>query len=141
MAVGLVSTFRLVGGAVASAIYTSIQGNEYAKALPGHVSQAATSSGFSGSLAALTKAAANNTVAAYRQVGASPNTIAAVQLAVKEANVQSFSLVFKVAIAFGGLGMIGAMCTRSVDVHKKNNDRAAIVENEKKDEPLEKSVV
>lgn len=141
VAVGLVSTFRLVGGAVASAIYTSIQGNEYAKVLPVQMSVAASRSGFSGSVSGLTAAAINGTTAAYSKIGASSVTISAARLAIKEANVQSFSLVFKVAIAFGGLAIIGALCTRSVDVHKKNNNRAAIVENEKAVEVLDKSVV
>ena len=126
---------------MASAIYTSIQGNEFTKVLPGRVAAASSATGFTGSAASLLGAARNNTAAAYRQVGASASTIAAVQLAVKESNVQSFALVFKVAIAFGGLGILGALCTRSVDVNKKNNSRAALVENEKRPEITEKSVV
>jgi len=57
--------------------------------------------------------------------------IAASEMAVKVAYVDSFRLVFHVAIAFGGLGMIAALCTRSVDVRKKSNDRAVRLENEK----------
>lgn len=131
VAVGLVSTFRLVGGAVASAIYSSIQSNELARVLPERVIEAASTSGYKGSVSSLLKAAGTNTLVAYQNAGVSSDTIVAVQNAVKHANVQSFSLVFQVAIAFGGLGILGALCTRSVDVGKKNNDRAAVVENEK----------
>jgi hypothetical protein len=57
--------------------------------------------------------------------------IAAAQSAVKVAYVDSFHLVFEVAIAFGTIGMIAALCTKSVEVSKRSNDRAVRLENEK----------
>jgi hypothetical protein len=132
VAIGLVSTFRLIGGAVASAIFSSVQGNKYGQVLPSYISRAAENSGFTGSLPALVAAAATNKAAAYNQIpGMTPDVIAAAQLAVKEANVESYSLVFKVAIAFCCIGIMAALATKSVDVHKKSNERAVVLENEK----------
>lgn len=133
VAVGLVSTSRLIGGAVAGAIYTSIYTQRYAIAVPAQVSAAAAASGFTGSLSALLKASAVNTAAAYNAVpGINAKVIAACQSAVKFAYVDAFSLVYQVAIAFGALGIMAALCTRSVDAKKKSNDRAVVLENEKK---------
>lgn len=141
VAIGLVSTFRLMGGAIAGAIFTSVQRSRFADVLPGQITSAAASSGYSGSIPALLAAAKLNTAVAYSKVpGTSPAVIAAAQLAVKQSNVQSFSLVFKVAIAFCIVGIIAALFTKTVDVKKKNNERAVILENEKKPVKI-KSVV
>ena len=78
------------------------------------------------------KASATNTAAAYAKVvGITPEVITAAQMAVKVAYVTSFRLVFHVALAFGGVAMIAALCTRSVDLKKKTNHRAVRLENEK----------
>jgi hypothetical protein len=133
VAVGLVSTSRLIGGAIAGAIYTSIYTQRYATAISAKISAAAAASGFTGSLPELIKASATNTAAAYNKVpGITENVIAACRLAVKYAYTDAFSLVYQVAIAFGGLGIMAALCTRTVDVRKKSNDRAVVLENEKK---------
>jgi hypothetical protein len=132
VAVGLVSTSRLIGGAVAGAIYTSIYTNDYSSLIPSELQSAATKAGFSGSFAALLKASATNTAAAYAKVvGITPEVITAAQMAVKVSYVNSFRLVFHVALAFGGVAMIAALCTRSVDLKKKTNHRAVRLENEK----------
>lgn len=70
-----------------------------------------------------------------------PTVIAAAQFAVKEANVKSFSMVFYVAIAFGGIGIAAALSTKSVDLKKKGNQRAVVLENEKGSEVDLKSAV
>ncbi|KAF4119475.1 Fungal trichothecene efflux pump (TRI12) [Geosmithia morbida] len=62
---GFISTFRLLGGAVTTAIYTSMQTSRFSQVLPGHARRAARSSGFVGSMAALVTAAITNTEAAY----------------------------------------------------------------------------
>jgi hypothetical protein len=130
-----------MGGAIAGAIFTSVQRSRFADVLPGHIASAAASSGYKGSIPALIAAAKLNTAVAYNKIpGISPAVIAAAQFGVKESNVQSFSLVFKVAIAFCGLGIIAALCTKTVDVKKKNNERAVRLENEKIDVAV-KSVV
>lgn len=90
----------------------------------------------------LIKAAINGTSAAYEAVGASAAQTTVVRAAALEASAESFQLVYKVAVAFGGLAVLVACTTRSIDVNKKNASRAAILENERKDvEPDEKIAV
>ncbi|OAL37167.1 hypothetical protein AYO20_03645 [Fonsecaea nubica] len=131
VAVGLVSTSRLLGGAVASAIYVAIYTNKFSEEIPGHIADVAASTGFQGSTSALLAAAIKNTEAAYEAVpGITANIISACQLAVKYAYVDAFSLTYKVAIAFGGAAIIASLCTRNVEQKKKSNDRAVRLENE-----------
>lgn len=130
--VGLISTFRLIGGAVATAIYTSIQSSRFKDTLPGRVTSAAEASGFNGSMPALITAAGTNTAAAYAKVpGITNSTIAAVQYAVKEANAKSYQLVYFVAIAFGVIAIASAFSTKGVDDKSRSNQTAARLENEK----------
>lgn len=78
------------------------------------------------------KASVTNTAAAYSKVaGITPEVIAAAQMAVKVSYVESFRLVLHVALAFGGVAIIAALCTRSVDLKKKTNHRAVRLENER----------
>ena len=138
---GLVSTSRLIGGAVAQAIYNSIKVNRYADEIPAKVTAAAAASGFTGSIPKLLKASALNTAAAYKLVpGINAKVIAATQLAVKEAYVDAFRLVYLVAIAFGALAISAALTTKSVDIEKKSNERAVHLENEKDPEEGVKAV-
>ncbi|KAH6673088.1 fungal trichothecene efflux pump [Halenospora varia] len=131
VAVGLVSTSRLIGGAIAGAIYTSIYTNHYADTIPTVLQSSISGLGFTGSFQTLLKASATNTAAAYAKVpGITPAIIKATQMAVKLSYVQSFRLVFEVAIAFGGVAIIAAICTKSVDREKKSNEYAVRLENE-----------
>ena len=136
----MLGTSRLIGGAIATAIYTAIQANQYGDLIIPKVTAAAASAGFSGSISSLVKATANGTVAAYESVGATTPVIAAVQAAVKETNAESFQLVYKVAVAFGGLAVLIATTTKSIDVKKKSDERAVQLENEHP-ETVEKMVV
>jgi hypothetical protein len=143
VAVGLAGTFRLFGGAVATAIYTAIYSNRFNEALPGRMTAAIEESGMDvseGLLQELIAAAAQNTRAAYGAVtGATPELIERAVVAARDAYVQGFRLVYLVAIAFGVLATIAAACTVSTDRSKKNNDRAVIMktEVEKRDAMLE----
>ncbi|OAG07378.1 MFS general substrate transporter [Paraphaeosphaeria sporulosa] len=128
-AVGLAGTFRLLGGSVATAIYTAINNNTFAKKLPNEVLAAAP--GFS-NMSALIKAAALNTAAAYKTVpGITNEVIAATQMAVKEAYVQAYKVTYLSALGFGALAIGAAMMTKSTDKHMKNNKRIVRLENEK----------
>ncbi|KAH7162096.1 fungal trichothecene efflux pump [Dactylonectria estremocensis] len=129
--VGLISTFRLIGGAVATAIYTSIQTSEFAKLLPGQVRAAAERTGFDGSVEALVAAARANTPAAYGVIeGITNSTIAAVQHAVLESNSKSYRLVYLVAIAFGCVAIAAALSVKSIDGSQRSNQVAAKLEND-----------
>lgn len=128
-AVGLAGTFRLLGGSVATAIYTAITNSTFASHLPGEVARAAP--GFA-NMSALLKAAATNTAAAYKAVpGITAEVISATQMAVKLSYVQAYRTTYLSALGFGGLAIIAAFLTKSTDVGMKNNTRIVRLENEK----------
>lgn len=131
VAVGLISTFRLIGGAIATAIYTTIQTNKFVQELPGMVETAAQSSGFAGSVTALIKAAGLNTAVAYAAVpGISNKTIAATQVAVKLAHVKAYSLIYLVAIAFGVVAIMAALSIKGIDESQRSGHIAAHLEDD-----------
>ncbi|KAB5559616.1 fungal trichothecene efflux pump [Coniochaeta sp. 2T2.1] len=136
VAVGLAGTFRLFGGAVATAIYTAIYTTRFSEVLPGKMTEAIQESNVPYSdtlLASLIKAAQTNTAAAYNAVvGTTPELARLSANAAKEAYVQGFSLVYLVAIGFGVAATVAAAFTVSTDRSKKNNSRAVIMKNEGK---------
>lgn len=136
IAVGLAGTFRLFGGAVATAIYTAIYSNRFSEALPSRMTGAIEASGMEVTdslLQQLIAAAAKNTRAAYEAVsGATPELVDQAIEAARDAYVQGFRLVYLVAIAFGVLATIAAACTVSTERSKKNNQRAVITKDEVK---------
>lgn len=137
VAVGLAGTFRLFGGAAATAIYTAIYSTRFTEALPGEMKEAISQSGvpFSdGLLAGLVKAGQLGTKAAYEAVaGATPKLVELAQEATKQSYVKGFSLVYLVAIAFGVVATVASACTVSTDRSKKNNARAVVMMNERKE--------
>jgi hypothetical protein len=134
VAVGLAGTFRLLGGAVATAIYTAIYTNRFNDVLPGKLTEAIVESHMPYSdklLKNLIKAAQTNTAAAYNAVvGGSPELAKKAATAAKESYVQGFSMVYLVAIAFGVLATVAASFTVSTDRSKKNNSRAVVMKSE-----------
>ena len=136
VAVGLAGTFRLFGGAVATAIYTAIYTTRFSEVLPGKMTEAIKESNVPYSdtlLANLVKAGQANTAAAYNAVvGTTPELARLSAHAAKEAYVQGFSLVYLVAIGFGVLATVAAAFTVSTDRSKKNNSRAVVMKNEVK---------
>ena len=132
MSIGLVSTSRLIGGAVAGAIYTSIYTNRYASEIPDILREQAADAGFTGSFEALLTASRANTAVAYNAVaGMSPQVLIAARTAVKTAYIHAFRLVFLVAIAFGAVAIASALLTRSVPMERKTSHRAVVMENER----------
>jgi hypothetical protein len=131
---GILSTARLIGGAIATAIYTAVQQNQYIALFPKKIAKAVQAGNFTGSLPALLKAAANGTAPAYAAVvGINNQTILAARGGVKQANAESFQLVYKVAVAFGGVALLIAFTTRNIPKSKKTNERAVRLENEHDD--------
>lgn len=132
IAVGLASTARLLGGGIATAIYTAILNNSYASTIGSKIIE--TIPAFP-SMAALITAAKVNTAAAYASVpGITPEIIAQAGFAAKLAWVESFKLVWYVALGFGALSIVAACCTKSIDPELMNSKRAVVLENEKKGE-------
>lgn len=134
---GLASTFRLMGGAVATAIYSAILSNRFASELPKKISPLVQSYDIpSADVSELLQAAALNTAAAYESlvesIGASTSLIADVRMAVKLSYVQAFRMVYLVAIAFGVVAIVCAACTKSILKERKTMQRAVRMENEAK---------
>lgn len=131
IATGLLSSFRLTGGAIATAIYSSVQSSKFIEILPSKVEVAATAADFTGDISELLIAARLNTAAAYSKVaGADSEVIAAVRRAVEDANLVSFRLVYLVGIGFGCVAITAALLQREVDPAVKSNARAVRMENE-----------
>ncbi|OAA54358.1 Fungal trichothecene efflux pump [Niveomyces insectorum RCEF 264] len=132
VAIGLTSTFRLIGGAIAGAIYTSIYTNKYASGIPSVLKQYADEAHFDGPFTDLLKATVANTPAAYAKVpGITDSVIAAAETAVKVAYIHAFRYVYWTALAFGGVSICCALATRTVPSDRKTNERAVTMENEK----------
>jgi len=124
-----------MGGAVATAIYSAILSNRFSSELPKQMAGIISANNIPASSAAsLIKAATLNTAAAYKAALNLPGVTAAAitqsQLAVKLSYVQAFRLVYLVAVAFGGIAIISAACTRSIPKEKKTMERAVRMENE-----------
>lgn len=138
VAVGLTNTFRLMGGAISTAIYTSLQSSRFVEVLPSYVEAAAKKSGFDGTLSDLVQAAEKNTAAAYQVIPSISNsTVALVQEAVKLANSNGYQRVYLVAIAFGALAIIAACSTADIDDKVRSNNTAAHLENEERRHPTQ----
>ncbi|KAL2851402.1 fungal trichothecene efflux pump [Aspergillus pseudodeflectus] len=128
---GLLCTFRLIGGAIATAIYTAIQSNRYNALIGDRVRDAASRSGFTGDISGLLAAAQTNTEAAYQSVaGITDRSIQAVSEASKVVSAESYQLVYEVAVAFGGLAILVALTTRDIDKRKKTSACAVQLEND-----------
>jgi hypothetical protein len=134
IAVGLAGTFRLLGGSIATAIYTSIINNGFSSALSTQLTNEISGLSFpASSYSALLKAAAINTAAAYKAVpGITAPVIAAAGLAVKKAYVLAFRTTYLAAIGFGIAAIVAAFFTMDIDVKKKSGERAVRLENEEK---------
>ncbi|KAF2188562.1 MFS general substrate transporter [Zopfia rhizophila CBS 207.26] len=133
VAVGLISTFRLIGGAVAQSIYVSIYTSRYQSNVAPTLRRMIQHTDFGGSFSALLSATALNTPAAYEKVsGINRDTIQAAMMAVKVAYVGAFKVVYLVAIAFGVCAISSALSTRSVKKSNKSNEQAVILETEKR---------
>jgi hypothetical protein len=121
-----------MGGAVATAIYSAILANTFAKKLPAKMAPVISEYDLPNSVATdLIQAAALNTADAYAEVpGINSRIIAAASMAVKYAYVDAFKLVYLVALAFGGLAIIAAAFTQTIPKERKTMQRAIHMENE-----------
>ena len=140
---GLASTFRLMGGAVATAIYSAILSNRFAQQLPVEVGSVVQQYHIPGRIVPqLLQAGTTNSAAGWEALsevaGVGTAVIADLQMAVKLAYVQAFRLVYLVAIAFGILAVICAAFTKSIPAEKKLMQRAVRMENESRSQGVEK---
>lgn len=133
VAIGAISTFRLLGGAIATAIYSSIVDNQFATRLPDQLRQAVSDANFDmDNLRALVQAAAVNSVSAYAKVpGITSQIIEAARFAVKQAYIRAFRVVYYTALGFACLAILSALCISDIDPAKKTYEKAVHLENEK----------
>jgi hypothetical protein len=119
---------------LATAIYSNIIGNKYGSVLPDTVARAVSGLGFpTENLAELVSAAKSGSVAAFKTVpGITPQIQEAAVLANKMAYLEGTRLVFLVAIAFGGIGIIACWFTESIDERKYTKKTVAVMETERK---------
>ncbi|OCK86293.1 MFS general substrate transporter [Lepidopterella palustris CBS 459.81] len=117
VAVGLVGTFRTLGGAIATGIYNAILANRVGDVLPKRFAAAVLPLGLPiTSLESLIKAFASGSQAAMLAVpGVSPEILEAGAQAYKSSYASGFRLVYLVAIAFGAVGSICALFTNDID--------------------------
>ncbi len=122
IAVGLAGTFRLLGGSIATTMYTSIINNGFADALPSKLKNEISGLGSPASnIPKLITAATKNTAVAYKAVpGISAPVTAAARLAVKKAYVSAFRTTYLAAIGFGVAAIIAAFFTKDIDRGMKN---------------------
>lgn len=119
-AAGLAGTSRLLAGAVATAIFSSVTNNKYAARLPQTVqSNLAPFNLAPATVTRLITAARLNTVAAYNAIpGITPEIRAAASLGNKQAYLEGAHLSYLVALAFGCVGVVAAFWIPSVDKRK-----------------------
>ena len=116
-ATGTLSFFRLFGGSVGIAVYTTIFSREAAKLLPTRVAEAAAAAG-------LPSASLNQFVGQFlrRQgsvsdiTGVTPEVVQAASTAVSGAYLDAFKLVWYTSLGFGGLAVLAAVCTKDVSI-------------------------
>jgi hypothetical protein len=140
LANGLASTFRLMGGAVATAIYSAILANTFAEKLPGKMAPVIAEYNIPQSVQPdLLQAAALNTADAYAAVsGINDRIIAAASMAVKSVYVspRAFEplLTVDVAVQICLCGRFQAGLPGSTGIRWSCNNRGCIYEDHTKRE-------
>lgn len=131
---GVSSTIRLLGGAIATAIYTAILSSAFTSKLPSELSRAVAGTAFeSQNFPALIKAAASGNATALKRVpGITPAILVKSETAVKLAYRYGYMIVYLVAVGLGILAMTCAFFTRSIDKAAKTSDAAVKLEDAEK---------
>ncbi|EXJ82701.1 hypothetical protein A1O3_06515 [Capronia epimyces CBS 606.96] len=132
VASGVLSTIRLMGGAIGVAIYTTILSNVYTPRLIRNINEVVSATGFpENETSVLLKAAVANTAAAYKAVPhITSEVITLSERAVKKGNLYASGVVWLTAVAFGGLSVISACFIRSTPRSRKTATRAVKLQNE-----------
>jgi hypothetical protein len=115
VAMGLITTFRYVGGSVGATIYQTILSNELAANLGKNVATALATAGVPlADIPALAGAIATGNTTSPALAAASPAALGAGVLALKLTYVHAFRIIYLVSIAFGVLGTVCAAFTRNI---------------------------
>jgi hypothetical protein len=134
LSLGLLGSFRNVAGAVASAIYIAIINTRSTTLVPKDVSTAVLSLGLpESSLLQLFQAMGVGTPEAFAAVpGITPAIVAAVPIAVGDAYVESFKVVYYVVIAFGVIGLFFSLLSvRDISENMTNHVGKSLYANSK----------
>lgn len=118
---------------MATALYTAILSTSYSSILPTEISAMAQRLNIPAStIPSLLKAALANTAVAYSSVpGITPAITAQTQLTVKVSYTEAYRVVYLSALAFGILGIVFALLTKTTPRSLKTTHRAVRLENEK----------
>ncbi|KIX01177.1 uncharacterized protein Z518_08902 [Rhinocladiella mackenziei CBS 650.93] len=140
-ATGTLSFFRLFGGSVGIAVYTTIFSREAAKLLPSRLTAAVTAEG-------LPSASVSQFVEQFLRPGGSvsavpgitPGVLEAASRATRGSYLDAFKLVWYTSVGFGGLTVLAAVFTKDLS-HEFNDVVAQHLKNEKCTESPEKETV
>lgn len=133
IATGVLSTFRLLGGAIATAIYLSIARNTFQDRLHAEILRVVDNYHLPATEASdLFKAALLNTASAFKAVpGLTSEVSAATKLGIKHSWTHAYQTVYLAAIPFGIVALICACFIRSTAVELKTNRTSVRLENDK----------
>ena len=123
----------MLGGAIATAIYTAILNQGFTSKLPSEILRAVAGTSFEAkNIPALIKAAASGSAKDYKAVpGITPAILAKSTTAVKLSYAYGYKIVYLVAVGFGAVAITCSLFTRSIDVATKTSDAAVQLENAK----------
>ncbi|KAL1888399.1 hypothetical protein Sste5346_009607 [Sporothrix stenoceras] len=130
---GVAATTRSGLSVLGSVIYSAIITNRLNKTIPALVPPAATAAGLpASSVAALIAYLKGTTKTTAGIVGVTPDILSAATIAYRDANAQAYQTVMLTTIAFGGISMICAWFTPSID-KEKAHIVSTVLEKEGKD--------
>lgn len=135
-AMGLAGTSRLLGGAVAIAIFSNVTNGKYAEVLVPRISETVSGAGINigtDMLARLVPAARTGAATAFAAVpGITPEIRDLALLGNKLAYIEGARLSYQVALAFGLLGCICALFIPNIDARKYTRKTVAVQQQDRK---------
>lgn len=129
VAVGLLGTFRSMGGSVGNAIFSTILRTEAAKEIPKQIIGAATTNGYTGDLSKLISAVTMAGVGVLEPLTSlhlSPTTEAATLAAFHSAYAASFRIVFYSTIPFGIVALVAAVFIKDASKYMTNHTQVRL---------------
>lgn len=133
VAVGVLGTFRSMGGSVGNAIFGTILRSVSNEELPKQIAAAAMTNGFTGNLSALIPAAIENGLGvpfAFTQVqGATSSVQLATLEAFHRAYAQAFRMVFYSTIPFGIIALVAALFVKDSTPFMTNHTHVRLVKD------------
>ena len=115
VAMGLLTTFRYVGGSIGTTLYGANLNNELGEHLGPNVAKALANAGTSpADIPAIVAALAAGETTSPALANASPAALAAATLALQDTYSNTFELVFLVSIAFGVFGIVCAAFSKNI---------------------------